>query len=127
MFINLTSIVVFACMGIAAIILVGFLSYTFARRKQTGGGTCETPLTEGKDSPMTHNNEKTSTQKNFPAPWHAKVSTEALPPGSQQAAADKSPTPKSKERPAPVVIMVSGSTERPPVKRVIVKNRHNLE
>lgn len=110
-----SAIGVIVCLGIAATILSGFLAYRIARRKPPGGVTDETEPKKEKDGVMTQKSENGATPKDFPAPWHAKVSTEALPPS--QPTGDKS-APKPKSRPAPVVMMVSGSTERPAVKRV---------
>lgn len=126
MYLGYTTIGLLVSLGITVIILVGFLSYSFARRKLMHSDTPETPPKEEKNDPMAHKDESGAPQKEFPAPWHAKVTTEALPPNGKQApAAEKSPS-KAKGRPAPVVIMVSGSTERPVVKKVAasVKNTY---
>ncbi len=99
-----TSVSVLVCLGIAAIIIIGCLAYGYGRRKQPGGAPAAGP-------------QPVSPAIDFPMPWHAKVSPGALPPSGQSAPAAKQAAPKPKGRPAPVVIMVSGSTERPMVKK----------
>ena len=109
-----TSVSVLVCLGIAAIIIIGCLVYGYGRRKQPGGAPAagSQPV-----SPTTNKSEPISAKVDFPTPWHAKVSPGALPPASQSAPAAKQAAPKPKGRPAPVGIMVSGSIERPVVKK----------
>ena len=107
---------VFVFLGIAVIILIGYFSYSIASRKPLSKAPIEIAPKKEKDSPIMPINSIT-TQKDFPTPWFAKVTTGVSSSNSQPAIDEEPVASKHPKRPVPVVIMASGATERPSVKK----------
>lgn len=125
--VNSSVVGVLVCLGIALILLIGLISYNFARGRSIHSSLINTAQREEKDSPMPENSDSIIMKKEFPAPWRAKVWTEALPPASQLTADAENSSPKFKNRQTPVIVRTAGATERPVVKKSSVTTEGNTK
>ncbi len=109
------AVFVLVCLGIVVVILIGLILFNIARYKSAHATQNDNMQRGENDEIMPENTESITLKKEFPAPWRAKVWTDAVPPVKEMEA--EKFTTKSKRRQAPVIIRASGATERPGLKQ----------